>query len=101
MSIEKPFPTCLRVKFCLSTGLFEECLWRYASNPTGLIDPWGWFCGVSQGHRRIPEFLGGNQKQNLITLAKNPRVGFHSQLNSNLKDLFGIRGGEPGGGVAD
>ncbi len=76
-------------------------LYQYASNPTGLIDPWGWFCGASQGHHPIPKFLGGNQKQNLITLAKDPHVEFHNQLNSSLKDLFGMRGSGPGGGAAD
>lgn len=76
-------------------------LYQYASNPTGQIDPWGWFCGTSQDHHPIPKFLGGNQKQNLINFAKGPHVEFHNQLNSRFKGLLGMRGGGPGGGARD
>ncbi|MBC3995479.1 RHS repeat-associated core domain-containing protein [Morganella morganii] len=76
-------------------------LYQYAPNSVGWVDPWGWFCGSSQGHHPIPKFLGGNKKQNLIKLAKDPHVDFHNTLNQSLKEIFGMRGGEKGGGTVD
>lgn len=69
--------------------------------PAGWIDPLGWFCGSSQKHHPIPQFLGGNKLQNLIQLAKNAHVEMHNALNERLKSLFNMRGGGPGGGAND
>lgn len=63
--------------------------------------PFGWFCGSTNGHHPIPQFLGGNKQQNLITLAHDPHVVFHNSLNNRLKELFGMRGGRCGGGTRD
>lgn len=76
-------------------------LYQYAPNPLSWIDPLGWFCGPSQGHHPIPQFLGGNKKQKLITLKKDPHVDFHNTLNDSLRKLFGMRGGGKGGGKSD
>ena len=78
-----------------------ENLYSYAPNSVRWSDPVGWFCGASQKHHPIPKFLGGNEKQNLIALAKDPHVDFHGALNKRLMDLFGMRGGGRGGGAAD
>ncbi|EAA7021873.1 hypothetical protein DSM93_22455 [Salmonella enterica subsp. enterica] len=45
--------------------------------------------------------MGGNKKQKLITLKKDPHVDFHNTLNDSLRKLFGMRGGGKGGGTLD
>ena len=59
----------------------------YVVDSNDWIDIFGLKCNPK--HHSIPKFLGGNKKQDLISLPNDVHVDYHSLLNKKLKE-FGL-----------